>query len=127
VCCDLEKCLEIFLRELTLSNTLSSNPKSSHSVDPQFSHKLLSSIFTNFTTNFFIVQRHGSMTIHDYVTQKDQFLLTILLLTKDRFCSNNFELCNLSMRVGRKQHILSTTLRRYRSFLLISLVLDLSL
>ena len=32
---------EIFLRELTLSSTLSSNPKSSHSVDPQFSHKLL--------------------------------------------------------------------------------------
>ena len=26
---------------LTLSSTLSSNPKSSHSVDPQFSHKLL--------------------------------------------------------------------------------------
>ena len=32
---------EIFLRELTLSSTLSSNPKSSHSVDPQFFHKLL--------------------------------------------------------------------------------------
>ena len=32
---------EIFLRELTLSSTLSSNPKSSHSVDPQFSHKLV--------------------------------------------------------------------------------------
>ena len=32
---------EIFLRELTLSSTLSSNPKSSYSVDPQFSHKLL--------------------------------------------------------------------------------------
>ena len=32
---------EIFLRELTLSSTLSSNPKSSHSVDPQFPHKLL--------------------------------------------------------------------------------------
>jgi hypothetical protein len=31
---------EIFLRELTLSNTLSSNPKSSRSVDLQFSHKL---------------------------------------------------------------------------------------
>ena len=50
---------EIFLRELTLSSTLSSNPKSSHSVDPQFSHKLL--FFTKFTTNFFIVQRHGWM------------------------------------------------------------------
>jgi hypothetical protein len=31
---------EIFLRELTLSNTLSSNPKSSRSVDLQFSYKL---------------------------------------------------------------------------------------
>jgi hypothetical protein len=51
VCCDIEKCLEndfhfpclgteIFLRELTLSNTLSSNPKSSRSIDLQFSHKL---------------------------------------------------------------------------------------
>ncbi len=44
------------------------------------------------------------MTIHDYVTQKDQFLLTILpfsmLLAKDRFCSNHFELCNI-MRDGR--------------------------
>ena len=52
VCCALEKCLEndfrsaclrteIFLRELTLSSTLNPYPKSSHSVDPQFSHKLL--------------------------------------------------------------------------------------
>ena len=31
---------EIFLRELTLSDTLSSIPKSSRSVDLQFSHKL---------------------------------------------------------------------------------------
>ena len=31
---------EMFLRELPLSSTLSPNPKSSHSVDPQFSHKL---------------------------------------------------------------------------------------
>jgi hypothetical protein len=70
--CDLEKCLEndfhfpclgteIFLRQLTLSNTLSSNPKSFRSIDLHFSHKL-QFIFTNFTTNFFIVQRHGSMT-----------------------------------------------------------------
>jgi hypothetical protein len=35
------------------------------------------------------------------------------LSTKDRFCSNHFELCNI-MRVECKQHILSTTLRRYR-------------
>ena len=52
VCCALKKSLEndfrsaclrteIFLRELTLSSTLNPNPKSSHSVDPQFSHKLL--------------------------------------------------------------------------------------
>jgi hypothetical protein len=32
---------------------------------------------------------------------------------KRPFCSNHFELCNL-MHVGGKQHILSTTLRRYR-------------
>jgi hypothetical protein len=32
--------------------------------------------------------------------------------TKDRFCSNYFELCNFKC-VGRKQHILSTTLGRY--------------
>ena len=32
---------ETFLRQLTLSNTLSSNAKSSRSVDPQFSRKLL--------------------------------------------------------------------------------------
>jgi hypothetical protein len=77
---------EIFVRELTLSNTLSSNPKSSHSVDPQFFHKLLLYLHYNFTTNFFIVQRHGSMTIHDYATQKDQFLLTGLpFKTNDRF------------------------------------------
>jgi hypothetical protein len=63
---------------------------------------------------FFIVQRHGSMTTHDYITQNDQFLLTSLAFNKKRpLCSNHFELCNL-MRVGRKQHILSTTLRRYR-------------
>jgi hypothetical protein len=33
--------IEIFLRELTLSKTLSSNPKSSRSLDLAFSHKLL--------------------------------------------------------------------------------------
>ena len=33
---------------------------------------------------------------------------------KRPFFSNHFELCNL-MRVGRKQHILSTTLRRHKS------------
>jgi hypothetical protein len=33
--------------------------------------------------------------------------------TKDRFCSNYFELCNFK-RVGCKQHILSTTLGSYR-------------
>ena len=32
---------EIFLRQLTLLNTLSSNPKSSRSVDLAFSYKLL--------------------------------------------------------------------------------------
>jgi hypothetical protein len=75
---------------------------------------------------FFIVQRHGSITIHDYITQNDQFLLTSLPFNKIPFCSNHFELCNL-MRVGRKQHILSTTLRRYRQRLLKSSVLAISL
>ena len=65
---------EIFLRELTLSNTLSLNPKSSRSVDLHFLTNC-NFIFTNFTTTFFIVQQHGSMTTNDYVTQKDQFLL----------------------------------------------------
>ena len=32
---------EICLRELTFSRTLNPNPKSSRSVDPQFSHKVL--------------------------------------------------------------------------------------
>jgi hypothetical protein len=41
---------EIFLRELTLSNTLSSNP-----------------------TNFIIVQLHEWMTTNDYVTQRTNF------------------------------------------------------
>ena len=49
---------------------------------------------------------------HDYVGQKDQFLLTILPFNKRSFRSNHFELCNL-MHVGRKQHILFTTLGRY--------------
>ena len=34
--------------------------------------------FTNCATNFIIVERHGWITTHDYVTQKDQFLLTSL-------------------------------------------------
>ena len=103
---------EIFLRELTLSSTLSSNPKSSRSVDLQFLHKLLFYLH-KFYDKFFIVQRHRWMKIHDYVTQKDQFLLTSLLFNKRPFCPNHFELFNF-MRVRRKQHILSTTLRRHR-------------
>ena len=39
---------EIFLRELTLSSTLSSNPKSSHSIDSQFSRKLLFHVHDKF-------------------------------------------------------------------------------
>jgi hypothetical protein len=68
------------------------------------------------------------MTTNNYVTQKDQFLLTSLPFNKRPFCSNRFELCNL-MRVGRKQHILSTTfnLRRYRRRFLKSSVLQISL
>jgi hypothetical protein len=45
--------------------------------------------------------------------QKDQFLLTILLFNKRSFRSNHVESCNL-MHVGSKQHILFTTLGRYR-------------
>jgi hypothetical protein len=57
---------------------------------------ILSSLISQ-QINFFIVQRHGSMTTNDYVTQKDQFLLTSLPF------NNYFELCNFK-RVGRKQH-----------------------
>jgi hypothetical protein len=39
-------------------------------------------ILANFTTIFFIVQRHGSMTPHDYITQNDQFFLTSLPFNK---------------------------------------------
>jgi hypothetical protein len=51
------------------------------------------------------------MTIHDYDTQKDQFLLTILPFNERPvlICSNHFELCNL-MRVGHKQHIFHVSL-----------------
>ena len=49
---------EIFVRELTLSSALSSNPKSSRSVDLQFLHKLLFYLH-KFYDKFFIVQRHG--------------------------------------------------------------------
>ena len=41
------------------------------------------------------------MTTNDYVTQKDQFLLTSLPFNKRLFGSNHFELCNFM----RKQHI----------------------
>ena len=44
----------IFLRELTLPDTLSSNPKSSRSVHPQFIHKLLFNVYL-FHNIFFIV------------------------------------------------------------------------
>ena len=74
---------EIFLPELTLSNTLSSNPKSFRFVDLQFSHKLQFYLHYFHRTTFFIVQRHGSMTTNDYVTQKDQFLLTSLPFKAD--------------------------------------------
>ena len=49
---------EIFLQGLILSSTLSSNPKSSRSVDLQFFHKLLSYLHKLYD-KFFIVQRHG--------------------------------------------------------------------
>ena len=99
---------EIFLRELTLSSTLNPNPKSSHSVDPQFSHKLLF-IFTNFTIIFFIVQREPVSTFN-----------------KRPFCLGYFESCNFK-RVKRKQHILTTILARERYRFPKSSVLALSL
>jgi hypothetical protein len=81
---------------------------------------ILSSLISQ-QINFFIVQRHGSMTTNDYVTQKDQFLLTSLPF------NNYFELCNFK-RVGRKQHnYLSTTLVRYRYRFVKSSVLAVSL
>ena len=50
----------------------------------------------------------------------------VFTFNKRRFCLNHFELCNL-MRVGRKQHILSTTSRRHRLRCLKSLFLAISL
>ena len=78
---------EIFLRELTFLKALDSNPKSSHSADPQFSYKL-PFVLTNFVTN----------------------------LNKRPFFSNHIELICSLMRVGRNVNniILSTTLRRHR-------------
>ena len=44
---------------------------------------ILSSLISR--QNVFIVQRHGLMMTNDYVTQKDQFLLTSLPFNKNRF------------------------------------------
>ena len=56
---------------LILSNKLISIPKSFHSVEPQFSHKL---------SSLFVVERHRCMDEDTfvYVTQKDQLLITVL-------------------------------------------------
>ena len=88
-------------RNIFTGTKLSSNPKISRFVDPHFSYKLLFYLHEFHAIYFFIVQRHGSMTTHDYVTQMDQFLLIkpLLLFYKRPFCSNHFELCNL-MRIG---------------------------
>ena len=58
------------------------------------------------------------MKIHDYVTQKDQFLLTSLL-----FCPNHFELCDF-VRIRRKQHILSTDYNFLKSQITVSKILS---
>jgi hypothetical protein len=96
----------------TGTNTLSSNHAEFKSEKfplrrpAVFSQTAINFIFTNFTTTFFIVQRHGSMTTNDYVTQKEQFLLTSLPFNKRRvLLESDFELCYI-MRVG-------TTLGRY--------------
>ena len=49
---------------------LNPNPKSSHSVDPQLSHKLLFYLHSCHDI-FFIVQRHGWMRTHGCITQND--------------------------------------------------------
>ena len=51
---------ELFLQELTLSSTLSSNPKSSRSIDLQLFHKLLFYLH-KFYDKYFIVQRSTRM------------------------------------------------------------------
>jgi hypothetical protein len=86
-----------------------------------------SSIFTNFTTNFFIVQRHGWMKTHDCMSR---WLIpmnhAVSTLNKRPFCLDHFELCNFKC-IGLKKHILSTTLGRYRYRFVKSSVLALSL
>jgi hypothetical protein len=75
---------------------------------------------------------HCSMTRMDEDTRlhNSKWLIPMnqyLHWTKDRFCSNYFELqCNFKS-VGRKQHILSTTLGRYRYRFVKSSVLAVSL
>ena len=87
---------ELFLPELTFSSTLSSNPKSSCSADPQFSHELLFYLH-QFHDNFF----HCSTARIDDDTRlchsKGPIYInhSVFLLTKDLFCSNHFELCHL--------------------------------
>ena len=56
---------------LTVPSKLISIPKSFHSVDPQFFHKL---------SSLFVVERHRCMDedMFVHVTQKDQLLLTVL-------------------------------------------------
>jgi hypothetical protein len=67
---------KIFLPERTRASTLSSNLQTSAPLTCSFLANCYF-IFTNFTANFFIVQRYGLMTTHDYIyiTQNDQFLL----------------------------------------------------
>ena len=101
---------EIRLRELTLSRTLNPNPKSCRSVDPQFSHNCYF-MFTSFTTIFFIVKRYAWMKTRGCITQMTNPCEPVSTFNKRPFCSNHFELCNLT-RAGRKQHI--RILRRYR-------------
>ena len=77
---------EIFLRELTLSSTLSSNPKSSRIVDLKYFHKLLFYLHKFYDKFFHCSTTQVNEDIHDYVTQKDQFLLTSLPFNKRPFC-----------------------------------------
>ena len=94
---------------------LNPNPKNSRSVDPSFLTNCYF-MFSNFTTIFFIVKRHAWMKTHGCITQMTNPCESVSTFNKRPFCSNHFRLCNL-MRAGRKQHILSTTLRRHKIML----------
>ena len=84
------------------------------------------SIFTNLGSSFGIIRGLMNRVFdiksgHDFCRYRNSIPVIyfqinanssepVSAFNKRPFCSDHFELCNL-MRIGRKQHILSTTLR----------------